>query len=61
MGYATDLGRARNGKFFDRGLDTPNHLDPLQQNSFCAKSPAPGWINCPDVDLRLLIAQETRS
>ena len=31
MGYATDLGRARNGKFFDGGLDTPNHLDPLHK------------------------------
>jgi hypothetical protein len=40
MGYATDLGRARNGKFFDGGLDDPNHLDPLQQNSVLRKSPA---------------------
>jgi hypothetical protein len=37
-GYATDLGRARNGKFFDLGLDHPNHLDPLQQNSVLRKS-----------------------
>jgi hypothetical protein len=40
QGYATDLGRARNGKFFDGGLDHPNHLDPLQQNSVLRKSPA---------------------
>jgi hypothetical protein len=38
-GYATDLGRARNGKFFELGLDYPNHLDPLQQNSVLRKSP----------------------
>jgi hypothetical protein len=37
-GYATDLGRARNEKFFDGGLDSPNHLDPLQQNSVLHKS-----------------------
>jgi hypothetical protein len=40
MGYATDLGRPRNGKFFDRGLDTPNQLDRLQQISVLRKSPA---------------------
>jgi hypothetical protein len=36
-GYATDLGRARNGKFFNLGLDHPNHLDPPQQNSVFAQ------------------------
>jgi hypothetical protein len=27
MGYATDLGEVRNGKFFAWGLDDPNHVD----------------------------------
>src|ERR1700753_168240 len=38
MEYATDLGWLRNGKFFDKGLDCPNHLDLPQQIDVLRKS-----------------------
>src|ERR1700722_1011131 len=59
QGYATDLGQARNGKFFDMGLDHPNHLDPLQQNSVLRKSRPVEHFRakaCPALDKRSTIA-----
>jgi hypothetical protein len=50
MGYATDLGEARNGIFFAWGLDDPNHVDRAGVFGFMPHAgvvnetaPARGW------------------
>src|SRR3954453_2936990 len=36
-GYNFDLGQIGSGKFFEMGLDSPNHVDPVQQIRPCAQ------------------------
>ena len=40
-GYAGDLGQKGTGIFLRMGLDDPNHIDPLQQNSVFAQTAVP--------------------
>src|SRR5207248_11437962 len=42
-GYNFDLGQIGNGMFFEMGLDSPNHVDPVQQIRPCAQLAYPGW------------------
>lgn len=36
-GYTTDLGLRKTRIFFREGLDSPNHVDPVQEIRFCAQ------------------------
>src|SRR5258708_39241971 len=39
VSFKSDLGQTGNGIFFQKGLDGPNHFDPVQQNSVLARAP----------------------
>jgi hypothetical protein len=40
VGYRIDLGESRTEMFFQTGLDSPNHIDPVRQIRPCAQTVA---------------------